>query len=133
MFPGKEFRSTASMELQRVDIAGEKRVAWKKAMRAARCGSGHKTLTAWDGACADDKLIVACGSTACKKLFTVAPSLYRAFGDLVSSAIQSWLLAVQVPLSTSLPFFCYGAGGHVSKRGRHTIYCYRQSQAPSYF
>ena len=111
MFPGKECNSPASMALQRVDIAGEKRVAWKKAMRAARCGSGQKSLAAWDGACVDDELIVACGSTACKKLFTVAPSLYRAFGDLVSSAIQSWLLAVRVPLSTSLPFLLWGVSG----------------------
>ena len=56
-------------------------------MRAARCGSGHKALATWDGARADDELIVACGSAACEKLFTVAASLYRAFGDLVSSAI----------------------------------------------
>ena len=74
MFPGKECRSPASMALQRVDIAGEKRVAWKKAMRAARCGSGQKSLAAWDGACVDDELIVACGSEACEKLFTVAAS-----------------------------------------------------------
>ena len=40
-----------------------------------------------------------------KKKFTVAASLYRAFEDLVSSAIQSWLLAVRVPLRTSLTFF----------------------------
>ena len=42
-----------------MEIAGEKRVAWKKAMRAARCGSGHRALAAWDGARADDDLIVA--------------------------------------------------------------------------
>ena len=54
---------------------GEKRVARKKAMRAARCGSGHKALAAWDGASANDELIVACGSAACEKLFTVAASL----------------------------------------------------------
>ena len=47
------------MALQRVEIAGEKRVAWKKAMRAARCGSGHIALAAWDGARADDDLIAA--------------------------------------------------------------------------
>ena len=105
MFPGKKCRSPALMVLQRLDMAGEKRVAWKKATRAARCGSGHKVLAAWDGACADDKLIVVCGSAACEKVFIVAASLYRAFGDLVSSAIQCWLLAVQVPLSTSLPLF----------------------------
>ena len=50
MLPGKECSSPASMALQKVDIAGEKRVAWKKAIRAARCGSGHKALAAWDGA-----------------------------------------------------------------------------------
>ena len=66
MLPGKECRSPASMALQRVDMAGEKRVACKKAMRAARCGSGHRALAAWDGASADDKLIVACGSVAVK-------------------------------------------------------------------
>ena len=74
MFPGKECRSPASMALQRVDMAGEKRVAWKKAMRAARCGSGHKALAAWYGASADDELIVACGSSACEKLSTLAVS-----------------------------------------------------------
>ena len=62
------------MALQRVDMAGEKRVAWKKAMRAARCGSGHRALAAWDGVSADDELIVACGSAACEKLFTLAAS-----------------------------------------------------------
>ena len=50
MFPGKECNSPASMALQRVDIAGEKRVARKKAICAAICGSGHKALAAWDGA-----------------------------------------------------------------------------------
>ena len=59
MFPGKECRSPASMALQRVDIAGEKRVAWEKAMRVARCGYGHKSLAAWDGVYVVDKLIVA--------------------------------------------------------------------------
>ena len=112
MLPGKECRSPASMALHRVDMAGEKRVELKKAMRVNRCGSGHKALAAWDGACADDELIVACGSAACEKKFTVAASLYRAFGELVSSTIHSWLLAVRVPLSTSL-LFCYGTGGLV--------------------
>ena len=74
MFPGRECSSPASMALQRVDMAGEKRVSWKKAMRAARCGSGHRALAAWNGASADDKLIVACGSAACEKLFTLAAS-----------------------------------------------------------
>ena len=74
MFPGKECSSPASMALQRVDMAGNKRVAWKKAMRADRCGSGNKALDAWDGASAEDELIVACGSTACEKLFTLAAS-----------------------------------------------------------
>ena len=105
MFPGKECRSPASMALQKVDMVGKNKVAWKKSMRAARCGSEHKALAAWDGACADYEFIFACVSAAYEKLFTVAASLYRAFGDLVSSAIQSWLLAVQVPLSTSLTFF----------------------------
>ena len=68
-------------------------------------GSGHKSLAAWDGACADDDLTVVYGSADCEKYFTVAASLYRAFDDLMSSVIQSWLLAVQVPLRTSLPFF----------------------------
>ena len=99
MFPGKECRSPALMALQRVDMYGKKRVAWKKAIRAARCGSGHKALAAWDVVCAGDELIVVYGSAACEKVFTVAASLYRAFGDLVSLAIQSWLLAAQVPLS----------------------------------
>ena len=74
MFPGKECSSPASMELQRVDVAGEKRVAWKKSMRVARCGSGHKALAAWDGASADYELIVACGSSDCEKLSTLAVS-----------------------------------------------------------
>ena len=107
MFPGKECRSPASMALQRVDIAGENRVAWKKAILAARCGSGHKTLAAWYGACANDKFIVVCGSAACEKVFAVAASLYRAFEYLMSSAIQSWLLSVRVPLRTSLPFLLW--------------------------
>ena len=66
MFPGKECSSPASMSLQRVYMAGEKRVAWKRAMRAARCGYGHKALAVWDGASDDDKLIVACGSATCE-------------------------------------------------------------------
>ena len=105
MFPGKDCRSPASMELQKVDIAGMKRVAQKKSIRAAICGPGHKALDSWDGACANDELIVVCGSVACEKVFTVSASLYRAFEDFMSSAIQSWLLAVRVPLGTSLPFF----------------------------
>ena len=105
MLPGKECSSPASMALQKVDIADEKSVVWKKAIRAARCGSGNKALAACDGACANDELIVVCGSAACEKVFTVAASLYRAFEYLMSSAIQSWLLAVQVPLINSLPFF----------------------------
>ena len=88
MFPGKECRSPASMALQKVDISGEKIVAWKKSIRAARCGSGHKSLVAWDSACTNDKLIVVCGSAACEKVFTVAASLDRAFEELMSSAIQ---------------------------------------------
>ena len=44
MFPGNECKSPAPMALQKEDIAGEKRVAWKNAIRAARCGSGHKAL-----------------------------------------------------------------------------------------
>ena len=47
MLPRKECRSPASMALQRVDMAGEKRVAWKKEMRAASCGFGHRALAAW--------------------------------------------------------------------------------------
>ena len=74
MFPGKECRSPASMALQRVDMAGEKRVTCKKLMRAARCGSGNRALATWDGVSADDELIVACGSSACEKLFTLAAS-----------------------------------------------------------
>ena len=77
----------------------------KKSICASRCGSGHKALAAWDGACTNDELIVVCGSAACEKVFTVAASLYRAFQYLMSSAIQSWLLAVRVPLRTGLPFF----------------------------
>ena len=50
MFHGKECRSPASMALQKVDISGENIVAWKYAIRAARCGSGHKALSAWSGA-----------------------------------------------------------------------------------
>ena len=46
MFPGKECRSLASMALQKVDIAGDNRVAWKNAIRAATCGYGHKALAA---------------------------------------------------------------------------------------
>ena len=68
IFPGRECRSPALMELQRVDISGEMRVAWKKAMRLARCSSGHRALAAWDGASADDKFIVVCGSAACEKI-----------------------------------------------------------------
>ena len=49
------------MALQKVDMAGEKRVAWKKSIIAARCDSGHKALAAWDGARADDELIVVFG------------------------------------------------------------------------
>ena len=74
MFPGRECSSPASMTLQRVEMAGEKRVAWKKAMRAAICGSGHRVLAAWDVASADDELIVACDSAACEKLFTLDAS-----------------------------------------------------------
>ena len=55
-------------------MVGKKRVAWKKAMRAARCGSGHRALAAWDGASADDELIVAYGSAACENFFTLAAS-----------------------------------------------------------
>ena len=105
MSSGKECRSPTSMALQKVDVAGENRFAWKNAIRAARCGSGNKALAAWDGACADDELIVICGSAACEDVFTVTESLYRAFEALMSSAIQSWLLVVRVPLRTSFPFF----------------------------
>ena len=76
---GKECSSTASISLQIVDIAGENRVAWKKEIRAARCGSGHKALAAWDSACADDEFIVVCDSESCEKVITLAASLYRAF------------------------------------------------------
>ena len=74
MFPGMECNSPVSMALHRVEKDGEKSVAWKKAMRAARCGSGHRVLAAWDGVSADDELIFACGSAACEKLFTLAAS-----------------------------------------------------------
>ena len=77
------------MALQKVDIADAKRVAQKKGILAVRCGSGHKALAAWDGACANDELIVFCGSAACEMFFTVAASSYRAFEDLMLSAIQS--------------------------------------------
>ena len=59
----------------------------EKAIRAARCGSGHKALAAWDGACADEELTVVCGSASCEKVYTVVASLYIAFEDLVSLAI----------------------------------------------
>ena len=75
MFPSMECRSPASMALHKVDISGENRVARKNAIRAARCGSGQKELAAWDGARADDKLIVVCSLSACEKVFTVAESL----------------------------------------------------------
>ena len=74
MLPDKECRTSASMALQRVDMAGKKRVAWKKAMSAGRCGSGHRGLAAWYGASADDELFFSCGSAACEKLFTLAAS-----------------------------------------------------------
>ena len=64
MFSGKECRSPTLMALHRVGMAGEKRVAWKKATRAAICVSGHNVFDTWDGASADDELIVACGSEA---------------------------------------------------------------------
>ena len=48
MLPGKECRSPVSMALQKVDIAGDNRAAWKNEIRTARCGSGHKALAAWD-------------------------------------------------------------------------------------
>ena len=82
------------MALHKVDIAGENIVACKNAIRAARCGSVQKALAAWDGALADDELIVVYGSAACEKVFALAAPLYRAFEYLMSSAIQSWLLAV---------------------------------------
>ena len=72
MLPGRECRSPASMASQRVDMAGKKRVAWKKEMRAARCGLGNRALSAWDGASADDEFICTCGLAACGKLFTLA-------------------------------------------------------------
>ena len=59
----------------------------EKAICAARCGSGHKALAAWDGACAYDNFIVVCGSVACEKVFNADASLYRAFEDLILSAI----------------------------------------------
>ena len=62
------------MALHRVEIDGKKSVAWKKAMRAARCGSGNRALAAWDGASTDDELIVACGSAVCENLFALAAS-----------------------------------------------------------
>ena len=74
MFPGRECRSPASMSLQRVEMDDEKRVAWKKAMRAARYGSGHRVLASWDGASINDELIVVCGSATCEKMFTLAAS-----------------------------------------------------------
>ena len=74
MFPGRECSSPASMALQRVEIAGEKSVAWKKAMRAAGCVSGHRALDVWDSVSADDELVFACGSVACEKLLTLAAS-----------------------------------------------------------
>ena len=74
MLPGKECRSPALMALQRVFMAGEKRVARKKDMCAAICGYGYIALAAWDGVSADDKLIVAYGSAACEKLITLAAS-----------------------------------------------------------
>ena len=74
MFPGRECSSPTSMVSQRVEIAGEKSVAWKKAMRAARCGSGHRALASWDSASANDELIVACGLAACEIFFTLAAS-----------------------------------------------------------
>ena len=104
MFPGKERRSPASMALQKVDIASENIVAWKNAIRAARCGSGHKTLAAGDSAVSDDEFIVVCGSAECDLFFTLSPSLYRALEVLMLLAIQSWLLAVRVPLRTRFPF-----------------------------
>ena len=74
MFPGRECSSPESMALQRVEIAGKKSFAWKKAIRAAICGSGHRALAAWDGTSANDELVVACGSAACEKLFNLAAS-----------------------------------------------------------
>ena len=63
------------MALQRVDISGKKRVAWEKAMCADRCGYGHKSLAAWDGTCANDQLIVVCGSADFENVFIVSASL----------------------------------------------------------
>ena len=74
MFPGRECNSPALMALHMVEIYGEKSVAWKKVMRAVRCGSGNRALAAWDSVSADDELIVACGSAPCEKLFTLAAS-----------------------------------------------------------
>ena len=74
MFPGRECNSPAFMALYRVEIYGEKSVAWKKAIRPARFGSGHRALAAWDGTSADGELIVACVSSAYEKLFTLAAS-----------------------------------------------------------
>ena len=71
MFPGKECRIPVSMALQKVDITGEKRVAWEKAIRAVRCGFGKKLLAAQDGACVDDDLIVFCGSAYCERVFSL--------------------------------------------------------------
>ena len=56
MLTGRECRSPALMALQRVEISGEKSVAWKNAMRAARCGSGHRSLSVWDVVSAYDEL-----------------------------------------------------------------------------
>ena len=56
------------MALHKVYIAGKNRFAWKNSIRAARCGSGHKALAAWDGAWDDDKLIVFYGSAVCEKV-----------------------------------------------------------------
>ena len=52
----------------RIELYGKK-------IRGAICGSGHNVLDAWDGACADDELIVVCGSAACEKVFALAASL----------------------------------------------------------
>ena len=62
------------MALHRVGMAGEKRVAWKKASGEATCVSGHNVFDTWDGASADDELVVACGSSVYEILFTVAAS-----------------------------------------------------------
>ena len=74
MLPGRECSSSASMALQRVEIAGKKRVAWKKAMRAVRCGSGNSALAAWNGESANDEFIVACGLAACENNIPLAAS-----------------------------------------------------------